>query len=301
MIYKERTESINIKIMKSQDARMDLNKTERQYFLNQIKGYEGELLFDSFTKNLVCDCLILNDLLLQFNNTTFQIDSLLVTAEVLYLFEVKNYEGDFYYEADRLYKKPKIERNNPLIQLHRSESLLRQLLQSLGFTIPIEAYVVFVNPGFTLYQAPLHKQIIFPTQIISFFQNLNKSNAKINNKHKVLAEKLVSMHMQESPYGQLLEYTYEQLRKGICCVECRSLTVEIVGRNCVCSRCGHEELVNDAVLRSTDELKLLFPENKITTNLVLEWCCVVESKKRIQRILDKNYQIVRNNRWTYYE
>ncbi|RFB18864.1 NERD domain-containing protein [Bacillus sp. HNG] len=297
MIYKERIESINIKIMKAQNARMDLNKAERQYFLNQIKGYEGELSFDSFIKNLGSDYLVLNNLLLQFNNTTFQIDSLLITAEVLYFFEVNNYEGDFYYESDRLYKMPKIERNNPLIQLHRSESLLRQLLQSLE----IDAYVVFVNPGFTLFQAPLLKPIILPTQLISFFQNLNKSNAKINNKHKVLAEKLVSMHMQESPYGQLPEYTYEQLRKGICCVECGSLTVEIVGRNCVCRRCGHEELVTDAVPRNTDELKLLFPENRITTNLVQEWCCVVESKKRIQRILDKNYQIVRKNRWMYYE
>ncbi|MEH7237461.1 nuclease-related domain-containing protein [Bacillus sp. JJ1562] len=301
MIYKKRTESIDMKIMKSQDARMDLNITEKQYFLNQIKGYEGELLFDSFTEKLDCDCLVLNDLLLQINNITFQIDSLLLTPEVLYIFEVKNYEVDFYYESDRLYKKPKIERNNPLIQLNRSESLLRQFLQSHGFTIPIQAYVVFVNPSFTLYQAPLNIPIIFSTQLNVFFQNLNKSTTKLNNKHKVLAEKLVSLHMQESPYSALPGYEYEQLRKGICCGKCGSLSVEINGRNCVCIGCGHKELVNDAVIRSVEELKLLFPVYKIRTNLVQEWCRVVESKKRVQRILEKNYKIVRNNRWTYYE
>lgn len=287
--------------MKSQDARMDYIKAEKQYFFNQIKGYEGELLFDSFTEKLLCDCLVLNDLLLQFNNITFQIDSLLVTPEVLYLFEVKNYEGDFYYESDRLYKRPKMERNNPLIQLHRSESLLRQILQSYGFTMPIQAYVVFVNPAFTLYQAPLDIPIIFPTQLTSFLQNLNMSTAKLNNKHKMLAEKLVSMHLQESPYSTLPGYKYETFRKGICCEKCGSLSIKIGGRKCICIGCEHEELINDAVLRSVEELKLLFPEYKITTNLVHDWCKVVNSKKRIQRVLEKNYKTVRNNRWTYYE
>ncbi|MEH7223447.1 nuclease-related domain-containing protein [Bacillus sp. JJ1566] len=258
MIFKQRTESINIKIMKTQDARMDLNNADKQYFLNQIKGYEGELLFDSFTEKLECDCLVLNDLLLQFNNTTFQIDTLVITPEILYIFEVRNYDGDFYYESDRLYKRPKVERNNPLIQLHRNESLLRQMLQSLGFTIPIQSYVVFVNPAFTLYQAPLNTPIIFPTQLNAFFQNLNKSTTKLNNKHKVLAEKLVSLHIPESPYSRLPEYTYEQFRKGMCCGKCGSLSVEVDGRNGVCIRCGHVELVNDAIIRSVEELKLFF-------------------------------------------
>ena len=53
------------------------------------------------------------------------------------MFEVKNYEGDYYYESDRLYMKPKSEINNPLIQLKRTESLLRQLFQSLRFNLPL--------------------------------------------------------------------------------------------------------------------------------------------------------------------
>ena len=44
----------------------------------------------------------------KINNTTFQIDTLIIISETIYFFEVKNYEGDYYYESDRLYKKPKI-------------------------------------------------------------------------------------------------------------------------------------------------------------------------------------------------
>ncbi len=93
------------------------------------------------------------------NNTTFQIDSLIITSGTIYFFEIKNYESDYYYESDRFYKNPKTEITNPLHQLSRSELLLRQLIQSIGFNIPVSASVVFINPEFTLYQAPLNKPL----------------------------------------------------------------------------------------------------------------------------------------------
>jgi hypothetical protein len=144
---------------------MNLSDKDKQHFFNLKKGYEGEIIFDSLAEKLQCECFILNDLLLKLNNTMFQIDSLIIIQETIYFFEVKNFEGDYYYESDRLYKKSKSEINNPLNQLNRSESLFRQLLQSLGFNIPILASVVFINPEFTLYQTPLNKPFIFPTQV----------------------------------------------------------------------------------------------------------------------------------------
>lgn len=80
---------------------------EKQYCSNLFKGYDGEVLFDSYTSKLECECLVINDLLLQYNNTTFQIDTLIITPDKLYIFEVKNYECDYFFESDILYKKPK--------------------------------------------------------------------------------------------------------------------------------------------------------------------------------------------------
>ncbi|WP_342728897.1 MULTISPECIES: nuclease-related domain-containing protein [Virgibacillus] len=141
------------------------------------------MLFDSLTEKLQCECLILNDLLLIVNNTTFQIDSLIILAGKIYFFEVKNYEGDYYYEYDKLFKKPNLEVINPYLQLSRSESLLRQLLLSLGFKLQIDASIVFINPKFTLYQAPLDKPIIFPTQVKQYMENLNIIPSKLTESH----------------------------------------------------------------------------------------------------------------------
>ena len=288
MPFKSRTESTELLILKSLNTRRGLSDKDKQHYFNLKKGYAGEVLFDSFTEKLQCECLILNDLLLRINNTTFQIDTLIIISEIIYFFEVKNYEGDYYYESDRLYKKPKTEMNNPLNQLSRSESLLRQLFQSLGFNIPIDASVVFINPEFTLYQTPLNKPFIFPTQVNRYLKNVNKIPSKVKWKNKKsLADKLISLHIIDSPFMQLPSYDYDQLRKGITCVECTSFSISVKGQNCICEECGHEEMVQAAVMRSVKEFKLSFLNQKITTNVIHDWCKVVNSKKRIRTILDK--------------
>lgn len=165
MLYKKRKKSTELVILELLDRRKGLSKKERRYYLNLAKGYKGEVKFDHLTGRLHCECFILNDLLLNINNTTFQIDSLIVAPGIVYFYEVKNYDGDYYYEADRLFKMPKREVNNPLHQLIRSESLLRQLLLRHGFNFQIDASIVFINSKFTLYQAPLNQPIIFPTQV----------------------------------------------------------------------------------------------------------------------------------------
>ncbi|AZV45241.1 nuclease-related domain-containing protein [Peribacillus asahii] len=301
MAYKSRTKSSRLLILKSLNIRMNLSDNESQQYFNLEKGYEGEGIFDTFTEKLQCECLILNDLLLKMNGSLFQIDSLIITSEAIYFYEVKNYEGDYYYESDRIYKNPKFEIINPINQLSRSESLLRQLLHNLGFNLPINASVVFINPEFTLYQSPLNKPFIFPTQVNRYLNKLNKISLKLNEKHKMLADKLVELHIEDSPFQQLPPYDYDQLRKGMTCVKCDSFAIYVQGHKCICKGCGHKELAETTIMQSVEELKLLFPKQKITTNLIYDWCKVVKSKKRIRRILEKNYKKVGVHQWSFYQ
>ncbi|MGD6832348.1 nuclease-related domain-containing protein [Sutcliffiella halmapala] len=301
MIYKSRTESAELLILRSLNVRMELSEKDKQHYHSLQKGYDGEVMFDSLTGNLQCECLILNDLLFKINNTVFQIDSLILTANVLHFYEVKNFEGDFYYESERLYTKSKTEINNPLNQLNRGVSLFRQLLQSLGINMKIDPSVVFINPAFTLYQTPLDKPFIFPTQLDRHLNSIDKTSTKLSNKHKQLAAQLVSLHCTDSPYKQIPAYTLEGLRKGILCLKCASFSLAIEGHNCVCGECGYVEKAGEAVMRSVKEYKMLFPDKKITTNIMYEWCEVVKSKERIRKILGKNYKKLGVRQWAYFE
>lgn len=301
MLYKARTESIELKTLRYLNTRKGLSDKEIQHYFNLKKGFEGELMFDAQTEKIQCDCLILNDLLLKMNQTIFQLDTIIIFPETIYLFEVKNFEGDFYYEKDRLFKKPNFEISNPLIQLSRNESLFRRLLHHYGFDITIDASVVFINSEFTLYQTPLNQPLIFPTQLNRYLKRLNKTSSKLNKRHTMLAQQLVSLHIHDSPYKQLPSYDYDHLKKGIACANCNSLaTSVVVGTKFICKVCGNIEKVSIAIMGSVEEFKLLFPNRKITTNGIHGWCKIIESKKRIHRVLEKNYKMVGCNRWSYY-
>ncbi|WP_251032751.1 hypothetical protein [Bacillus sp. ISL-7] len=132
-------------------------------------------------------------------------------------------------------------------------------------------------------------------------ENLNAQPSKLTTQHKKIAEKLVSLHQMDSSFIQVPAYNFDQVKKGITCKECSSFSMFVQGKKIVCGDCRCEEVVESAVLRMVDEIKLLFPDRKITTNLVHEWCVVVESKKRISRILERNFKRVGVRNWTFYE
>ncbi|NLP49737.1 nuclease-related domain-containing protein [Bacillus sp. RO1] len=308
MLVKSRNLSVEIQIYQSLNARMTLLEKEKQYLWNLEKGYEGECMFDALTEKLEGgNHLILNDLLLKHNNTTFQIDSFIITPQNGYLFEVKNFEGDYYYDSssDHMYYKSlskPLEVTNPLTQLNRCNSLLRQLLSNYGFKLPILASVVFINSEFTLYQSPLDKPLIHPTQINRYLKGLeNDFSSKLNSMHTALAEKLTSLHMVDSPFKNLPGYSYEQVKKGLVCTGCASLSVFVEGRSARCVRCHKVETLEEIVLRHVREFRMLFPEKPVSTKNIHEWCRQIKSLKTIRRVLDKHLNNKGSNRWSYFE
>ncbi|WP_254660840.1 nuclease-related domain-containing protein [Bacillus sp. FJAT-27225] len=282
---------------------MVLSDEDRAVYKRLLKGYEGELAFDEMTRKLQCECIILNDLVLEIGGKTFQIDTLIITAKPIYLFEVKNFEEEYYYDSkeDQFIKLPKLVVDNPLVQLKRSETTLLQLLRQLGYTsISIHASVVFINSEFTLLQAPLDKPLILPTQLNSFLRKFNNIPSGLTDAHWQMADKLCALHQTETRYDQLPTYTFEDLQPGMRCRKCGALSVTVVGKKGIC-QCGESEKVTDAIIRQVQEFQLLFPNEKITTKIIHAWCGEVFSKKRICNTLQRNFKRVGIDKLAYYE
>jgi hypothetical protein len=301
MILKKRVKSEELKMLDWLAPRMGFTEKEKQRHYSLRKGFEGEIKFDRWMENLEIEHLTLNDLLLEVGGTTFQIDSLVIVQDTILVFEVKYYEGDYYYEGERLKKINGSEIKDPLLQLKRSISLLRQLFESLGFHLMIEPSVVFINPEFTLYQSPKDAPIIFPSQLNRYMKKLNKKQSKLTNLHRKIAEKLLQLHQTDSPYKRVPKYEYEQLAKGFMCGECHQLLDRIEKKDFVCSHCGTHEKIDHAVMRSIEEITLLLPEKKLTTALVYDWCNGVLSRKIIRHILKNNFNVVGTNRHQFFE
>jgi hypothetical protein len=300
LLFKNRIESPLLLKYRILNSRSDLTVEEQKYYLKLEKGFQGEVQFDLMTEKLQSECYVINDLLLEVNNTEFQIDTLIIFQENIYLIDVKNNEGDHIYYKDEIQTLKGKKIKNPLLQLKRTTSLFRQLLQEIGCTYPVEAYDVFINQEFTLYQAHSDLPFIFPTQINSFMKKLDMKSSRLTVAHKKLADKLISMHLQDSSNTRFPTYHDQQIKKGITCKQCYSLSTSTFGKNVVCQGCGFEEKIPEAVIRSVRELQILFPERKITTKGIFEWCKIVKSRKRIKRILGSHFKTSGVRQWTYF-
>ncbi|OLS39242.1 nuclease-related domain-containing protein [Bacillus sp. MRMR6] len=301
MLLKARTESEELFIMRSLNARMDLPYNEKVHLYNLEKGYEGEVKFDLLAESLLEERYIMNDLLLQVNNSYFQIDTLIISQGLIQLLDIKNFEGDWYLKDEILMAvKTEREYKNPVLQLKRCATLFRQLLQNLKLDYLVDSSVIFINPEFTLYKAPMDQPFLLPTQINHFFQDLNSTPSKLNDGHKTLAQQILSLHQTKNPFVQLPEFDYDHLNKGTLCKTCLTFSLSIESNRLVCVKCGGHETFEQAILRNVAEYKLLFPERRITTPRIYEWCNMNMSKRTFTRVLKKNYTACSVHRHTYY-
>ncbi|MGN7178844.1 nuclease [Paenibacillus sp. FSL R5-0490] len=301
MLLKRRFPSDELWYMRYLNTRMELTEKEKQHWANLEKGYEGEVKFDLLTEKLTEVRVVIHDLLLEVNNSYFQIDTLIISERMIHLIEIKNFQGDWHLESDKLFAVTTgREYKNPVYQLKRSAALFRQLLQILKQTIPVEASVIFINPEFTLYQAPMDQPIILPTQINRFLKDLNHPPSKLNEGHRKLAQQLLSLHQTKNPYTILPDYHFDQLKKGMYCMDCHSLLTP-VHKNLVCKKCGGHEKIDQGILRNIKEFKHLFPERKLTTQGIHEWCNANINKRTFSRVLKKNFTARGSTSNTYYE
>ncbi|MFA9558801.1 nuclease-related domain-containing protein [Evansella sp. AB-rgal1] len=299
--FKERTEPYQLKVLNYLHVRMSFTEKEKKYLENLRKGYAGEKQFDLWLSQLTEEYIILNDLLLEVNHSEFQIDSFVISQPNIYVFDVKNLEGDYYIDANgHWFKKPNLESKNHLMQIQRSETLLRQLFQQHNLLFQIKSYLVFVNPEFVLLQANKDLPIIYPNQLQRFQKQLLHSPSKLQPKHNQLAHKMLSLHKTKSSTNKIPEYEYEKLRRGIVCCECKLFSVSVNKQYILCNDCGVMETVEKAIVRNVKEIMFLFPSCKITTQLVFEWCLIIECTRRISRVLKKHFKLIRKGNQSYY-
>lgn len=284
------------------EARMSLENTIKQDRLNLQKGYEGEQTFQTFLeKRPSTDGLILNNVLLEVRGSPIQIDSLIIGPDTVYLYEIKNYSGEYKMEDGILYTLSGFEVDNPINQLERTQSRLRQLFQQWRVNIKIEASIIFVHPQFVLYNANPKHPIVLHAQMNKHLEKINSKGLPLLKWHRQLANKLIASIIEEGPYQKkTLSYTYEELNKKVGCLNCLSLDVRLTQRSFTCSACHYKGTIEELVLQQVEDFKLLFPDKRVTRHSIHDWCGGVIPEQRIYKLLRKNYEKKGKNNGTHY-
>lgn len=297
-----REKSKLLKGMHYLDKRMNLQAADKRYLLNLEKGYQGERLFDELAEKYINgEIIILNDLLLENSGTSFQVDSLFITTDTVYVYEIKNYRGDYILNSGELMTVSGMSIGNPLIQLKRIHSFISLLLKEWGYTFKIESKVVYVNKSFTLYQARVDDPIILPTQLKEHLTTINRKSRSLSKQSQYLANKLIQLHKFDLPYQkQLPYYNYNTLKKGVSCCECGSFNMLITQRSSYCKACFAKNTVAETVLENIREYQFLFPDKTLTTTVINEWCGNAIYKNKIRQILKDNYDVSGKTNGAYY-
>lgn len=305
MIINPRVESLELLTLRYLSPRKTFSEKEQQYYIGLEKGFVGEKKFDGLCETFLSEWTFLTNLLLDSNHSFFQIDSLgLIQEGWLHLFDVKNFEGDIIVKGDNWLFPSGSELKNPLHQLNRCEVLLKRFLRERGIPMQIKPYLILINPNFTLYNAPVDPRIVFPTQLNSFLSKLQsiKPTFSTQKSHQLIDLLLTSNH-PSYPNSLLPPYHYDELTKGIFCINCltpmKNRYPEERGR-VYCPGCQSVEENEEAMLRAIKEFKQLFPSRRITTSEVYNWCNGAIGMKTIQRILTKYFKKIGNGRFTYY-
>lgn len=283
------------------EGRMRFTAGEQTAYQNLRKGLNGEKKFASFLKHqLTLPHLALFDVLLENRGSLYQLDCLLIFPSQITLIEIKHFHGEFEMKHDAFFEcNSGKEYRNPLHQLKRSTIYLRELLQTMRIKLPIQPQLVFNHPQFTLFEAKRNTPIVLPSQLPSFVQQLNQLTGQLGQHHHQLAEKIQRLHIPVSPYERLPVYQYEHLQKGILCLNCRE-KMRYEKKGLTCMRCKYRESLDSAILRNTIEFSTLFPDQKIQTSIIHEWCARTFSKRTISRILYTYLYPVKKGRSTQY-
>jgi len=299
MIIKERTSPLSLCVWESLYYPTHLSKEQKKEYVNQVMGFEGEQQFDRHLEHVTYEYAAIHDLMLTNGGQLVQIDSLLLTNNKLYVYEIKHYSLDYTFTEDGLYAKSGFMVPNPLSQLQKNRIFLYNLIRSLGYQLEVEAFVFYINTHSYLYELPREKPILFPHQLAKHLSSLNKAEVPLKKQHKRLMENLKALHISEYRSDYLHTYAYHDLKKGLRCVNCSSLTYTHTVKIQLCT-CGSKEAIKEAILRNIEEYRMLFPNEKLTTQLIHDWCGKIVDKQRIQRILREHFQSHGTNKNTYY-
>ncbi|MBM6615394.1 NERD domain-containing protein [Desemzia sp. RIT804] len=301
MAYKNREKPYTLIMLEALKKRMRLETKDRLNYLNAISGYEGEWQLDGRTERLK-HCLVLNDLFLKNNGVSFQIDALVVTRKKLLIYEVKNHEGEYIYKEEHLYKiKTDVNILNPMYRLMRTKLLFEQLLRRNGYAdFQVEAYLVFINPNFTLYECPMQPSILRASNLDRHFEQLAIGLEPLTQRHTLLSDRLCELIIPDEIDFDLPKYTYAKLKKDIFCLTCGAIVPSPLGKFTTCQHCLEVVPTTELICEHIRDYQYLFPNKAVTINAIYEWCGCKISKKRIRAVLKSHFESKGIGRGTHY-
>ncbi|MET3699495.1 nuclease-like protein [Bacillus oleivorans] len=305
MIVKGRKFPLEIKALTVLRTRILQGHPQRKNIEDRIAtkkaGYYGEKEVDYFTSLLPNEKFnIFQDLRLPNKNSFFQIDSLLITPNYALLLEVKNIQGQLYFDPvsnqfTRKFNGVESRFTEPILQSRRLKYQLHEWMKLHKMPdMPIEYLFVNSNPtaifNFPDNKHPFYDRIIHADYLlekISEFDRKYKQSVITPKQIQLIRSNLINEHT-ESKADVLKKFSIDKsdIITGVQCPNCRKIPMERINTAWLCSLCQHQSKV--AHIPTLEEYVLLF--GPYITNKSLREFLNLKSRYVTKRILISSTQ-----------
>lgn len=290
-------------IFREMNAREGLSADKLQELYRLERGAAGE--------NMVVDYLeefgqenwqVLTNLWL-YEYGLFEIDLLLLTKTDIYIFEIKNYNGDFKYANSQCYFSDDVISHNPISQTQRAKVNLQNILIAAGMRVTVHAALVFTgeHADIDIQDSVDGLDVLTINQFRKFIYSISADeNSSLNNGTRPLYYKkilrIIERAERKSPYQPQPLTLLEQanLRRGIKCANCGNFNLDTTRSYLICN-CGLHEPREMAIVRTICEYGVINFDKDLIASEVCAFFGGDISTRTINRYLKKYFNPININ------
>lgn len=278
------------------EDRIHMELNDYYKFIKYKKGFEGELKFFEMIEHLEGEYIIIWDINI-VKPVRVQYDFVILTANNILHFDIKNYSGNYRYQNNRLISDQGKTDKDIFIQLDNADSYLKQLIAKYEMSQKLISKLIFINEDFNLTGFNGKDCVMFSHELEPVFNYL-KTCKGITQQMINFADALIQMHDNEGADNRIHYYKLEDLKLGLRCPKCRKIEMRRVAEKqyLQCS-CGYRMSNQDAILNAFELLTIL-GKKKVQRKDIARLTNI--PARTVSRHANKLFIKSSNNRGTYY-
>lgn len=269
--------------------------TEQAQELEQLQfGQEGEqTLIDYFRMYGESHWSVFQNVWVDYYGK-FEVDCLLITSNQIYLFEVKNYKGQYVYENSQCRCNGQKIGHNAISQTQKSYINFTNFLRQNKINVPVTGVLLFtgIDCEVTIHDEIGDLKVVRRNQLRNFIhkikhdeRNYRKDRVDIDSLRQVLDD--FEIHNPFLPDAIPSEIV-SRIRNGVRCSHCHSFEVDAL-KMYVCCLCGIYEPIENAIIRTICEFALIHFDSDLLINDLVIFFNGDYSRGTIKKYMDKHF------------
>jgi len=246
------------------DKRKQLNEEEQRALQRLQKGFLGEQQMDKLVENFLAGKVtVIDDITLQYQSVIVQIDKILVVGNIVYIIDMKFYQGNYILQNNSWQRGGKKLPTNILDQLRRAVRVLENIFKEQQMNLQVRGVLAFLNPDSNIeIKDNIPEKVLTFNEIPLWLLELNKQ--ALEERYPHLQSVLFQYQIEDFRTKRQLTLDEEKhLQKGICCPRCHQFHTRQDKHTVVCS-CGHKEVKAIAYTRTVTEYGVLFHDRALS-------------------------------------